>query len=107
MWHFGNAFICVDKKILYTNVLCGDVKVKKSKKEDEDLVLDDDDEEEEEEEDEEEIFTADELEEDHDERSGDEVLNMLREIECEPCEGPDTKPGCKVRKEYGCPPGKE
>ena len=81
--------------------------MKKSKKEDEDLVLDDDDEEEEEEEVEEEIFSAEELEEDTAERTGDEVLNMLREIECADCEGSHTKPGCKVRKDYGCPPGKD
>ncbi len=81
--------------------------MKKSKKEDEDLILDDEDEEEEEEEDETEIFSADELEEDTAERTGDEVLQMLREIECDPCEGPHTKPGCKIRKDYGCPPGKE
>ena len=81
--------------------------MKKSKKEDEDLVLDDEDEEEEEEEDEAVIFSADELKEDTDERSGDEVLNMLRDIECGPCGGPSTKPGCKIQKEYGCPPGKE
>ncbi len=81
--------------------------MKKSNKEDEDLVLDDDDEEEEEEEDENEIFSAEELKDDTTERSGDQVLDMLRDLECEPCGGPSTKPGCRIRKEYGCPPGKE
>ena len=82
-------------------------KLKKSKKEEEDLLLDDDDEEEEEEEDEEVIFKPEELEEDKEERSGNEVLDMLREMECADCEGSHTKPGCKVRKDYGCPPGKD
>ena len=82
-------------------------KLKKTKKEDEDLLLDDDDEEEEEEEDEEVIFKPEELAEDKEERSGDEVLDMLRDIECSDCEGSHTKPGCQVRKDYGCPPGKD
>ncbi len=81
--------------------------MKKSNKEDEDLLLDDEEEEEEEEEVEEEIFSADELKDDTAERAGDEVLDMLREIECSDCDGPATKPGCKVRKDYGCPPGKD
>ena len=81
--------------------------MKKSKKEEEDLVLDADDEEEEEEEVEEEIFSKEELADDKEERTGDEVLDMLRQIECDDCEGSRTKPDCKVRKDYGCPPGKD
>ena len=37
----------------------------------------------------------------------DEVLKMLRKLKCEPCPGSDSKPECKVRDDFGCPPGKE
>lgn len=39
-------------------------------------------------------------------RSGDEVLNMLREVECDDCEGSSTKDRCKIRDQYDCPPDK-
>jgi hypothetical protein len=36
-----------------------------------------------------------------------EVEKMLRKMKCEPCPGSDSKPECKVRDDFGCPPGKE
>ena len=39
-------------------------------------------------------------------RSGDEVLNMLREVECDFCDGSSSRDRCKVRDQYGCPPDK-
>ncbi len=36
-----------------------------------------------------------------------EVEKMMRKIKCEPCPGSDSKPDCKVRDDFGCPPGKE
>jgi len=36
-----------------------------------------------------------------------EVEKMMRKIKCEPCPGSDSKPVCKVRDDFGCPPGKE
>ena len=36
-----------------------------------------------------------------------EVEKMMRKIKCEPCSGSDSKPDCKVRDDFGCPPGKE
>ena len=36
-----------------------------------------------------------------------EVEKMMRKIKCEPCPGSDSKPECKVRDDFGCPPGKE
>ncbi|MHA1775957.1 MAG: hypothetical protein DRO88_11595 [Promethearchaeia archaeon] len=39
-------------------------------------------------------------------RSNDEILNMLREVECADCEGSSTRDRCKVRDQYGCPPEK-
>ncbi len=36
-----------------------------------------------------------------------EVEAMLRKMKCEPCPGSDSKPECKVRDDFGCPPGKE
>ena len=40
-------------------------------------------------------------------REVDEVEKMLRKIKCEPCPGSDSKRTCKVRDDFGCPPGKE
>ena len=37
----------------------------------------------------------------------DDVVKMLRKLKCEPCPGSDSKPECKVRDDFGCPPGKE
>ena len=37
----------------------------------------------------------------------DDVVKMLRKLRCEPCPGSDSKPECKVRDDFGCPPGKE
>jgi hypothetical protein len=45
-----------------------------------------------------------------DEEFGYEVSDveaMLRKMKCEPCPGSDSKPECKVRDDFGCPPGKE
>ena len=39
-------------------------------------------------------------------REEDEILQMLREVECADCKGSSTKDRCKVRKEHGCPPDK-
>lgn len=39
-------------------------------------------------------------------RSDDEVLQMLREVECADCEGSSSRSRCKVRDDYGCPPDK-
>jgi len=50
---------------------------------------------------------ADETEEEEFGYEVDEVEKMLRKIKCEPCSGSDSKPDCKVRDDYGCPPGKE
>lgn len=50
---------------------------------------------------------ADETEEEEFGYEVDEVEKMLRKIRCEPCSGSDSKPDCKVRDDYGCPPGKE
>jgi len=36
-----------------------------------------------------------------------EVEKMMRKIKCNPCSGSDSKPECKVRDDFGCPPGKE
>ena len=36
-----------------------------------------------------------------------EVERMMRKIKCEPCPGSDSKPECKVRDDFGCPPGKK
>jgi hypothetical protein len=36
-----------------------------------------------------------------------DVEKMLRKMKCEPCPGSDSKPECKVRDDFGCPPGKE
>ncbi|MHA1292972.1 MAG: hypothetical protein ACTSQJ_09920 [Promethearchaeota archaeon] len=36
-----------------------------------------------------------------------EVEKILRKIHCEPCAGSDSKPTCKVRDDFGCPPGKK
>jgi len=35
-----------------------------------------------------------------------DVEKMLRKMKCEPCAGSDSKPDCKVRDDFGCPPGK-
>jgi hypothetical protein len=35
-----------------------------------------------------------------------EVEKMVRKMKCEPCPGSDSKPECKVRDDFGCPPGK-
>ena len=37
----------------------------------------------------------------------DDVEKMLRKMKCEPCAGSDSKLECHVRKDFGCPPGKE
>ena len=50
---------------------------------------------------------ADETEEEEFGYEVDEVEKMLRKIKCDPCSGSDSKPDCKVRDDYGCPPGKE
>lgn len=76
----------------------------KKEEEDEDFDLDEEDEEEDIEED---LETLDDDMLDKDEgveRTEDEVLMMLRETECEPCDG--KLPDCKIRSEFGCPPGK-
>jgi len=52
-------------------------------------------------------FLEDETEEEEFGYEVDEVEKMLRSIKCEPCSGSDSKPDCKVRDDYGCPPGKE
>ncbi|MHA1674160.1 MAG: hypothetical protein ACTSYI_11095 [Promethearchaeota archaeon] len=39
-------------------------------------------------------------------RSGDEILDMLRDVECADCEGSSSRDDCKVRDQYGCPPDK-
>lgn len=39
-------------------------------------------------------------------RSNDEVLQMLRDVECADCAGSSSRSRCKVRDEYGCPPEK-
>jgi hypothetical protein len=36
-----------------------------------------------------------------------DVEKMLRKMKCEPCPGSDSKKECKVRDDFGCPPGKE
>ncbi len=36
-----------------------------------------------------------------------EVIKMLRALKCKPCPGSDSKSECKIRKDHGCPPGKE
>ena len=35
-----------------------------------------------------------------------DVEKMLREMKCAPCPGSKSKPDCKVRDEFGCPPEK-
>ena len=45
-----------------------------------------------------------------DEEFGPEVSDiekMLRNMKCANCPGSDSKPDCKVRDDFGCPPGKE
>ena len=41
------------------------------------------------------------------ERSDDEVLNMLRDVECADCKGSSSRKTCQVRKDYGCPSDKK
>ncbi len=36
-------------------------------------------------------------------REDNEVLKMLREVDCEMCEGSSTKSKCKIRDMHGCP----
>lgn len=36
-----------------------------------------------------------------------DIEKMLRKLDCEPCTGSDSKRNCKVRDDFGCPPGKE
>ena len=75
---------------------------------DDELLLIDEDEED----DEDEGEDLDEIEDDmlsHDDdgpaRTPDAVQLMLWEVECPGCDG--SKPGCKVRRDFGCPPGIE
>ncbi|MGV9173637.1 MAG: hypothetical protein ACOC44_04045 [Promethearchaeia archaeon] len=35
-----------------------------------------------------------------------EVEKMMRKIKCEKCPGSSSKPDCKVRDDFGCPPDK-
>jgi hypothetical protein len=75
---------------------------------DEDWELTDDDEDEEIEEDLDELqdeMLADE-EEDEGRRTDDEIVKMLRDVECSSCPGSSSKFKCKVRNQYGCPPDK-
>ena len=39
-------------------------------------------------------------------REEDDVVKMLREIDCAECEGSSTKDRCKIRDVHGCPPDK-
>ena len=39
-------------------------------------------------------------------RENDEILNMLRAVDCDMCDGSSTKDKCKIREQYGCPPEK-
>ena len=39
-------------------------------------------------------------------REDDEILSMLRMVECGMCDGSSSKDKCKVREQYGCPPEK-
>ena len=39
-------------------------------------------------------------------REDDEILSMLRIVECGMCDGSSSKDKCKVREQYGCPPDK-
>ncbi len=39
-------------------------------------------------------------------RSGDDILDMLRDVECADCEGSSSRDDCKVRDKYDCPPDK-
>jgi hypothetical protein len=39
-------------------------------------------------------------------REDDEIVKMLREIDCAFCDGNSTKDKCKVRDAHGCPPDK-
>ena len=50
---------------------------------------------------------ADETEEEEIGYEVSEVEKMLRKMRCDPCSGSDSKPECKVRDDFGCPPGKE
>ena len=40
-------------------------------------------------------------------REDDEILSMLRIVECSSCEGSSSKEKCKVREQFGCPPEKK
>jgi hypothetical protein len=39
-------------------------------------------------------------------REDDEILSMLRIVECGMCDGSSSKENCKVREQFGCPPEK-
>jgi hypothetical protein len=39
-------------------------------------------------------------------REDDEVLQMLREVECSSCDGSSSRSKCKVRDQHGCPDDK-
>lgn len=49
---------------------------------------------------------SDETEEEEFGQDIDDVEKMLRKIKCEPCPGSSSKPQCKVRDDFGCPPDK-
>ena len=35
-----------------------------------------------------------------------EVEALMRKVKCAPCPGSSSKPNCKVRDDFGCPPDK-
>lgn len=35
-----------------------------------------------------------------------EVEVLMRKVKCAPCPGSSSKPSCKVRDDFGCPPDK-
>ena len=39
-------------------------------------------------------------------REEDEIVQMLREVECADCKGSSTRDKCKVRDQHGCPSDK-
>ncbi len=39
-------------------------------------------------------------------RTRSDVEIMLRDVECASCKGSSTRPNCKVRDDFGCPPDK-
>lgn len=102
----GKKKITKKKKISKKKKSSGKKKIpKKIEEEEEDLNLDSEEEEEDIEEDLDEIedsMLADDDDQDES-RSTDSIKDMMWAIDCPGCDG--YKMGCKVKKDFGCPPG--